>query len=191
MERERPGPPVTRRCVFLDRDGVIVRTDVRDGRPFAVSTLAELDVLPEAHQACADLRAAGWLLIVVTNQPEVARGTQTRAVLDAMHARLVADLHLDGVYVCPHDDSDACHCRKPKAGLLTDAARRHGIDLAASVMVGDRWRDIEAGRRAGCRIVHVDRNWSERAPTGADAVVADLAEAAGWILSEARTAMPR
>lgn len=171
-----------RRAVFLDRDGVINRAAVRDGKPYPPATVAGVDVLPGVAPALARLKAAGYLLIVVTNQPDVARGTQSRETVEAIHARLASLLPIDEFRACYHDDKDACSCRKPKPGLILEAARDCGVDLGASTMVGDRWRDIEAGRRAGCATVFVDQGYAERGPEGPDAVVASLEEAAEWIL---------
>jgi D-glycero-D-manno-heptose 1,7-bisphosphate phosphatase len=139
-------------------------------------------ILPGVDAALADLSRAGYVLVVVTNQPDVARGAQRREVVDAIHARLQAALPLDAVYCCFHDDADRCACRKPAPGLLLDAARDLGLDLAASVMVGDRWRDIDAGRAAGCRTVFVDRGYAERQPTAFDLKADSLVGAAAWIL---------
>lgn len=172
-----------RRAVFLDRDGVIIRAVVRDGRPFAVTSAEAVEVLPDVPGALARLHDAGFVLVVVTNQPEVARGTLTLGTLDRMHAQLRAALPLDDVRMCPHDDADRCPCRKPEPGMLLDAARDHHLDLPGSFIVGDRWRDIEAGRRAGCTTIFVDRGYRERQPDEPDAVVRSLGEAADWILA--------
>ncbi len=172
------------RAVFLDRDGVINEVVVRDGKPYPPARLEDLVILPGVEAALADLRAAGFRLVVVTNQPDVARGVQRRDVVDAMHARLAAELPLDEFRVCAHDDADACVCRKPKPGLLEAAARESGLVLRESVMVGDRWRDVEAGRRAGCTTVFIDRGYDEPRPDRPDAVVGSLPEAAAWILSK-------
>jgi D-glycero-D-manno-heptose 1,7-bisphosphate phosphatase len=170
------------RAVFLDRDGVINRAFFRDGVSHPPRTLAGLEILPGVSDALARLRAAGFRLIVVTNQPDVARGTQSREVVEAIHARLLSILPLDEVRVCYHDDGDECECRKPKPGLLTQGPP---VDFAASVMVGDRWRDIEAGRNAGCATVLVDTGQTEPLPHEPDARVSTLAEAADWILARA------
>jgi len=175
------------RAVFLDRDGVINRAVVRDGRPFPPATEAELEILPGVAAALARLREAGFRLIVVTNQPDVARGTQRREVVDRMHARLAAALPIDEFRVCDHDDADGCACRKPKPGLIEAAARDAGVALAESFMVGDRWRDVEAGQRAGCATIFIDRGYHERRPETADAVVGSLPDAADWILTRARS----
>ena len=172
-----------RRAVFLDRDGVINRATVRGGTPFPPATEAELDVLPGVADALARLHDAGFRLVVVTNQPDVARGTQRREVIDRMHARLAALLPIDEFQVCDHDDRDGCDCRKPAPGMLEAAARGGGLSLPDSYMVGDRWRDVEAGRRAGCTTVFVDRGYDEPRPERPDAIVGSLPEAADWILS--------
>ena len=122
------------------------------------------------------------MLVVVTNQPDVARGTTPRATIDAIHEALRQQLTLDAIYACFHDDADQCHCRKPAPGMLLDAARDLDLDLARSWMVGDRWRDIDAGRAAGCRTAWIDRGYAERAPTEFDVKVRSLGEAAAVIL---------
>ncbi len=172
-----------RRAVFLDRDGVINRAVVREGKPYPPAAADEAEVLPGVAAALQRLKAAGYLLVVVTNQPDVARGTQSRAGVEAIHARLASELPIDEFLSCYHDDDHRCPCRKPKPGLILEAARAHGVDLSASVMVGDRWRDVEAGRRAGCATVFLDYGYAERKPEQPDAVVGSLAEAADWILS--------
>lgn len=174
-------------AVFLDRDGVINAAIVRDGKPYPPASAAALEILPGVDAALAALRAAGYALVVVTNQPDVARGTQRRAEVDAIHARLSAALPLDAVYCCFHDDADRCACRKPAPGMLRDAARDLGLDLARSFMVGDRWRDIDAGAAAGCRTVFIDRGYAERRPVVFDAVHGGLPEAAAWILTQGTT----
>jgi D-glycero-D-manno-heptose 1,7-bisphosphate phosphatase len=176
----------TRRAVFLDRDGVIIRPIVRDGRPYPPATVDAVDILPGVAEGLARLRDAGFLLVVVTNQPDVARGTQRRDVVDAIHAQLASTLPIDEFRVCAHDDGDACSCRKPKPGLLEDAARAAGIDLAASFMVGDRWRDIEAGRAAGCRTIFIDYHYDEPRPRDPDVIVQSFPDAVDWILGKGR-----
>ena len=172
-----------RRAVFLDRDGVINRAFVRDGKPLPPPTLQELEVLPDVPEALHDLKSHGYQLLVVTNQPDVGRGKQSRAALDAMHQSLSASLPIDDILVCTHTDEDHCDCRKPLPGMLLEAARKHNVDLAASFMVGDRWRDIEAGYNAGCKTILVDYGYSERPPDRApDLRVGSLREAADWII---------
>jgi D-glycero-D-manno-heptose 1,7-bisphosphate phosphatase len=172
---------MARRAVFLDRDGVLNATVVRDGVPYPPGSADEVEVLPGVEEACSRLREAGFELVVVTNQPDIARGTQTSEAVGRINDVLLAALPLDEVVVCPHDDDDGCACRKPKPGMLIETAQRRRIDLAESFMVGDRWRDVEAGLRAGCRTVFVDRGYDERSPQP-DVSVSDMGEAAVWIL---------
>jgi len=172
-----------RKAVFLDRDGVINAAVVRAGRPYPPARPEDLVVLDGVPKALARLRAAGFLLLVVTNQPDVARGTQRREVVEAMNARLRRELPLDDFFVCYEDGPD-CPRKKPNPGLLLEAAARHGVDLGASTMVGDRWRDVEAGARAGCRTVLVEYSYDEkRSQFAPDATVAGLSAAADWILA--------
>jgi len=166
-----------RRAVFLDRDGVLNAAIVREGRPYGPASLDEMTVLPGVEEACARLKRAGYLLIVATNQPDVARGIISNGTVAAISETLQSRLALDEICVCPHDDADKCACRKPKPGLLLDAAQRWDIDLAQSFMVGDRWRDVEAGQAAGCRTVFLDYGYSEPRPEGADIVTSSLAAA--------------
>lgn len=172
-----------RKAVFLDRDGVLNRATVRDGRPYPPGSLAELEVPPGVKEACAALRASGFLLVVVTNQPDISRGTQSRQSVDEINLYLQRELQLDAVRVCAHDDADRCACRKPAPGLLLDAARDFGIDLGKSFMVGDRWRDIEAGRQAGVRSVLIDYQYQEKR-VSPDYIVQNLSDAADWILTQ-------
>jgi D-glycero-D-manno-heptose 1,7-bisphosphate phosphatase len=169
------------RAVFLDRDGVINRATVRDGKPHPPATIDELEVLAGVPDALLKLRGAGFRLIVITNQPDVARGTQTREAVEAMHVRLMSELPVDDIVTCYHDGT-TCDCRKPKPGALIDAAQRHGVELKRSFMVGDRWRDIEAGQRAGCRCLFVDHGYAEQQPAGSFVRVPSLAAAAEWII---------
>jgi D-glycero-D-manno-heptose 1,7-bisphosphate phosphatase len=177
------GTTTLRSAVFLDRDGVLNDVSVRDGTPIPPSSLGELRLLPGVAAACRRLRDLGYVLVVVTNQPDIARGAQSRDEVDRMHAYLREQLPLDDIVVCPHDDADDCWCRKPRPGMLLDAARRHGLNLASSFCVGDRWRDIEAARRVGVRAIYVDRHYGERAAVGAYAVVAGLPDAVPLIRS--------
>lgn len=174
------------RAVFLDRDGVINRAVVRNGKPYPPDSLDEMEILPGVAEAIAAFRAAGLRVVVVTNQPDVATGKQQRAVVDAMHAHLRAVLGIDEIRACFHVDADGCACRKPKPGMLLDAAASAGIDLARSVMVGDRWRDIDAGRAAGCFTVLVGPGYAERAAESPDHTAASLWDACGVILNHCR-----
>jgi D-glycero-D-manno-heptose 1,7-bisphosphate phosphatase len=171
-----------RRAVFLDRDGVINRAMVRDGKPYPPANLAAMEILPGVPRAMDALRGAGFMLIVVTNQPDVARGTTPRAVVEEINSYLLDRLPIDEFRTCYHDSVDGCSCRKPMPGALLAAANEHGIDLQASFMVGDRWRDIEAGQRAGCKTIFIDYGYDEKQPQSTDFRVQSLAEAVHSIL---------
>jgi D-glycero-D-manno-heptose 1,7-bisphosphate phosphatase len=173
-----------RRAVFLDRDGVINLAVLRDGKPYPPGSLAELEILPGVAEALARLQAAGFWLIVLTNQPDVARGSQTKEAVEAIHAALQANLAIHEFRVCYHDTADQCVCRKPAPGMLLAAAQEHGLDLAASFLVGDRWRDIDAAQRAGCIALFIDYHYCEAQPKQPYIAVASLAQAADWILEQ-------
>jgi D-glycero-D-manno-heptose 1,7-bisphosphate phosphatase len=175
-----------RRAVFLDRDGVLNRAVVRAGRPYPPDDVAGLDIFPGTAEALQRLRRAGFLLLVVSNQPDVARGDQRRANVEAINTALARTLPLDDFLVCYHDDADGCDCRKPLPGLLLRGAERYALDLSRSFLIGDRWRDVAAGRGAGVRTVFIDYHYDERRPEpAADATVSDLSEAVDWIESHA------
>jgi D-glycero-D-manno-heptose 1,7-bisphosphate phosphatase len=175
---------VTPAAVFLDRDGVLNEPVVRDGKPYPPFSVGELVIADGVRAALDRLKSAHYRLVVVTNQPDVATGAQRREVVDAINAALVAALPLDEVRVCYHDDRAACDCRKPAPGLLLRAPEH---DLRRSVMVGDRWRDVEAGVRAGVgACVLIDREYAEPMTIEPDARVRTLTEAADWILRRRR-----
>lgn len=175
------------KAVFLDRDGVLNRAVVRNGKPFPPSGVDELEILPDVPDALAALKAHGFLLLVITNQPDVARGAQQRSIVESLHDKLRAWLPLDDFFVCYHDDVDACDCRKPKPGLLFRAAAKYELDLASCYLIGDRWRDIDAGHAAGCATAWIDRGYAEKPPSSPPGVrVASCAEAVDWILHSRR-----
>jgi len=140
-------------AVFLDRDGVINANVCRDGRAVAPTSLDDFRLLPGVDAGVRRLKIAGFVVVVVTNQPDIATGRTPASVVDAMHAVLRNRVCVDDIRVCPHVDEDGCLCRKPNPGLLLAAAADHGLALADSYMVGDRWRDISAGRAAGCTTI--------------------------------------
>jgi D-glycero-D-manno-heptose 1,7-bisphosphate phosphatase len=174
---------MTRMAVFLDRDGVINRAYMCDGLPRPPASPQELEILPQVPQAVAGLKARGYEVFVVTNQPDVSRGKVNREMVDGIHRRLKRELRLSAIFTCFHDDADGCECRKPKPGLIYEAAREFNIDLSSSFVVGDRSRDVEAGRRAGCRTFFIDYKYPEPPPSSCDYRVASLAEACKIILA--------
>ena len=175
---------MNRRAVFLDRDGVLNRALVREGKPYPPVGLEDMEILPGVREALFALKTAGFLLVVITNQPDVARGTTSRALVDRMNAWLKSELLLNEVLCCFHDDIDQCNCRKPKPGMLLAASFDFDIDLKTSFMVGDRWRDIQAGELAGCKTMFIDYGYNERQPESFDFRVKSLLEAAQIILTK-------
>jgi len=173
-----------RRAVFLDRDGVLNRAIVREGKPYPPSSLSELEILPGVTEALEQLHAAHYLLIVVTNQPDVARGTAKKEDIEEMNAYLSSKLPIDTVKTCYHDGRDGCLCRKPLPGALLAAAKEYNIDLSKSFMVGDRRRDIEAGASAGCKTFFINYRYAEQKPETPDFIVSSLLEAQQIILGE-------
>lgn len=172
------------RAVFLDRDGVINRAIIRNGRPHPPVSLMELEILPGVNEALQELHDAEYLLVVVTNQPDVARGAAKMEEIESMNAYLLSQLPIDEFKTCYHDSADNCGCRKPLPGSLLEAAREHNIDLSKSFMVGDRWRDIEAGASAGCKTIFINYRYQEQQPDAPDFIVSSLFEAKKIILGE-------
>ncbi len=170
-------------AVFLDRDGVINRPVVRDGKPYPPGTIAEFELLPGVEEACARLKAAGWLLIVATNQPDVGRGTQRKEEVEAMHSAMCERLPIDRVEVS-YDPGQGVpsEFRKPAPGMLLRAARELNLDLSQCWMVGDRWRDVDCGAAAGCRTIFIDYGYDEQLRAKPDYNTDSLLSAAEIIL---------
>jgi D-glycero-D-manno-heptose 1,7-bisphosphate phosphatase len=174
-------------AVFLDRDGVINRPIIRDGRPYPPRSIAEFEILPGVGDACRALKTAGYLLVVVTNQPDVGRGTLDRSVVEEIHGFMSGRLPIDLVLTCFHGGEkygQPCECRKPQPGMLRQAAGELLISLPESYMVGDRWRDIDCGKRAGCKTVFIDWGYSESLRETPDHLAADLKGAVQIILNQ-------
>jgi D-glycero-D-manno-heptose 1,7-bisphosphate phosphatase len=178
-----------RRAVFLDRDGVLNRAFVSDGVPHPPSTLEEVEILPGVEQALHRLRSLGLLLIGVTNQPDVARGTTPRTTVEAINRYLIDRLALTGILTCFHDTVDGCACRKPAPGLLLEGARRYGVSLRDSFMVGDRWSDVVAGQAAACLTFLIEATYNQRDRCTPDHLVRDLGAATERIMQLVRAAI--
>jgi D-glycero-D-manno-heptose 1,7-bisphosphate phosphatase len=172
-------------AVFLDRDGVLTVPEFRDGRSFAPRRLEDFRLYEGASEATARLKAAGFRLIVVTNQPDVGYGRTPIETVEEMHRRLAGLLPVDAIEACYHRHDEACDCRKPKPGMLRRAAARLGIDCTRSFMIGDRASDVAAGRSVGCRTVFIDFGYRDEHADGADFIVRSLGEAATIVLREA------
>lgn len=170
------------KAVFLDRDGVLTRSFVREGKGYAPRTLAEFEILPDAMEACRMIKKAGYLLIVVTNQPDVGRGFIPPEVMEEMHRRLHEVLPLDEILSCTDPSEAPGPRRKPAPGMLIEAAAKWHIDFRSSFLVGDRKSDIEAGEAVGCRGIFIDHHYAEAKPQRPAATCNTLLEAARWIL---------
>jgi|SoiMetStandDraft_2_1073263.scaffolds.fasta_scaffold152109_2 D-glycero-D-manno-heptose 1,7-bisphosphate phosphatase len=170
-------------AIFLDRDGTINRAIVRDGKPYPPSRFDELEILPGSFTAFSRLADFGYVLIGVTNQPDVARGTQSREMVESFNAMIKSKLPVREIFVCYHDNLDNCNCRKPKPGLILQAADQYGLDLWRSWMVGDRWKDIAAGHAVRLKTIFVDYHYAETYQGDpADFTVEDIAYLADIIL---------
>jgi len=174
-------------AVFLDRDGVINKALVKNGKPYPPTKVEDVTFPQGTFEAVQSLRSSGYIVIVVTNQPDVAKGIQSKEVVEAIHGLIRQQLQVDDIKVCYHVDKDNCCCRKPKPGMILYAAEEYAIDLSQSYMIGDRWRDIEAGKAAGCKTILISPAvaYNERQAQGMDATVDSLNEATTVILNHA------
>jgi D-glycero-D-manno-heptose 1,7-bisphosphate phosphatase len=153
-----------RRAVFFDRDGVLNQAVVKDGKPYPPLDAQSLVLTAGAAGLMMELKELGFFLICVTNQPDVARGVRSLSEVEAMNEKVRFSLMLDDLFCCPHDDSDSCQCRKPKPGLLLQAAEKWALDLPNGWMVGDRAGDVKAGQAAGCQTIFLDMDYLEPKP---------------------------
>ncbi|MBI4064637.1 MAG: HAD family hydrolase [Elusimicrobia bacterium] len=172
-----------KRAAFLDRDGVITKSVIRNGKHCAPFSLEEFELIGDASEGITVLKKAGLNVVVVTNQPDVGKGEVAKDVVEAMHERLRAQAPLDDIKVCFHTNADQCECRKPKPGMLRQAAKEMNIDLSRSFMVGDRWSDMEAGRAAGCFTILIGDGYGEKFSINPDMKAASLWEASQIMLS--------
>jgi len=179
---------VTRRAVFLDRDGVINHAVVRNGKPHPPLSPTDFRLYDDVVDGCARLKTASFLLVLITNQPDVGRGTQSREAVEAMHLKLQSALpSLDRIEICYHGGErygQPCDCRKPRPGLILRAAAELNIDLKESYVIGDRWRDIDCARAAGCRAIFIERGYKEKLRQTADVTVANFKEAVNAVLRD-------
>ncbi|NNF78250.1 MAG: HAD-IIIA family hydrolase [Rhizobiales bacterium] len=178
------------RAVFLDRDGVLTVPEFRNGRSYAAQSLETFHFYPDAADGVKSLKEAGFIIVVVTNQPDVGAGLVERSLIDTMHERLRAAMPVDDVEVAIETRAQAqglaTDRRKPGIGMLMSAAKRWNLDLNSSYMVGDRASDIEAGLAAGCTSVFIDLGYTnELVATGQAATVSSVSEAAAWIVADA------
>ena len=171
-------------AVFLDRDGILSRGIVVNRKSYAPRQLNDFRLLPGARESVSRLKQVGFIVIVVTNQPDIGNGLIDRSLVETMHEKLRKNTNVDSIYMCPHGQIEGCDCRKPKPFMFLEAARKYEIDLRKSFLVGDRASDIEAGIRAGCSTIFVNRNYAESSPKGQICTVSCLPKAVDYILSK-------
>jgi D-glycero-D-manno-heptose 1,7-bisphosphate phosphatase len=172
------------REIFLDRDGVINRAVVRNRKLYPQNTLQDLEILPDVPEALNLLKESGFLLIVVTNQPDVGRGIQKKETVEEMHLFLKEQLPLDDIYVCWQGQDGECKCRKPLPGMLLQASKKYSVDFQQSYLIGDRWKDIEAGKTAGCKTIFLDYHYNELLRSQPDFTATSTRKASEWIVSQ-------
>jgi D-glycero-D-manno-heptose 1,7-bisphosphate phosphatase len=174
-----------RPAVFVDRDGTLNVQVIRDGKPYPPQALEEFRLFDDVISSCRSLHAAGFALVVATNQPDVGRGEQSQAVVEAMHAKLRSLIpEIERIEVCydPGRGEDSAR-RKPAPGMVLDAAAALGLDLTRSWLVGDRWRDVDCGKRAGVRTVFLDFGYDEALHETPDFVAKSFSAATAIILA--------
>lgn len=163
-------------ALFLDRDGILNTTEVRDGKPYAPRRYTDFQIIPAAIALVTSFKQAGYYIVVVTNQPDVGNGFTAKTEVEQMHAQLMSAMPLDLIKVCYHSQKKGCACRKPKPGMLQAAAAELDLDLANSIMVGDRGSDIAAGRAVGCFTIFLQCGYNEQILVKPDLVVNELSE---------------
>jgi len=173
---------VIRRAVFLDRDGVINRGHLENGKCYAPRKVNDFHLLPYVRESVARLKGAGFLVFVITNQPDINNGLVSAQTVELMHDILRKKTRVDGIYVCPHTQKENCECRKPKPGLILKAAGRFDVELAESFVLGDRASDVEAGHAVGSRTIFIDRNYKERKPVNQEFTAPSIRSATSYIL---------
>ena len=173
-----------KKAVFLDRDGVLSKTRIKKGKSFAVKKLKDFKLFYGSEESVKKLKLAGFMVIVVTNQPDVGKKIISRIVLKKMHDRLKKKTKVDAIYSCTHSQDDNCFCRKPKPGMILNAAKKHNINLKKSFMVGDRSSDILAGKKANCRSIFLDKKYFEKKPKVQEATFNNLVQATNYILKQ-------
>lgn len=150
------------KAIFFDRDGVINKSIIKNNKPCPPKNLEELELIDGIHLLIWGLKQKGFLIFVITNQPDVARGTQTKSMVEALNTNIKKELPIDEIFTCYHDDGDNCICRKPMPGFILQAKDKYNIDLKQSWVIGDRWKDIQAGKHADCFTIFVDYGYCER-----------------------------
>jgi len=172
------------KAVFLDRDGVVNKPMIKEGKPYPPLSINELELMPGVVEGCKILRSAGYLLVIATNQPDVGRGTMSQDVVEEIHRHLQTEIGFDRIEVCYESGNGGLEypMRKPAPGMLLHAASNMNIDLTGSWMIGDRWRDVDCGTNAGCKTIFIDLEYSEKLHSKPNFIVKNFSEAVAKIL---------
>ena len=173
-----------KKAIFLDRDGVLSKTLLINGKSFAPRNLKDFKLFFDAAESTKKLKSAGFMVFVVTNQPDVGRKLISKKVLKKMHDKLKKKTKVDAIYTCTHSQNMNCYCRKPKPGMILEAAKKYKINLKNSFMIGDRPSDITAGQKANCRSIFLDKKYFEKNPENQEATFTNLAQATNYILKQ-------
>jgi D-glycero-D-manno-heptose 1,7-bisphosphate phosphatase len=175
------GCKISNKAIFLDRDGVLNKAIIRNKKPYPPSCLSELEIIPGVYEGLQLLKHSGFKLIVISNQPDVSRGTLKIESVNEINNSIIEQLKIDEVICCFHDDIDNCDCRKPKTGMILEALKKWDIDLSLSYLIGDRWRDIETAKNIGVPSILINYDYDEK-KVSADFECSNLEEAANFIL---------
>lgn len=165
-----------RKAVFFDRDGVVIEPKIINRKPYPVNNLGQVHIYCGMRDTMAILMKMGYLVFIITNQPDVSRKTQSIETVNEINQFLLDNLPIDDIFMCIHSDEDKCECRKPKPGLLLQAKEKYDIDFSKSFLIGDRWKDIDAGYAVGCTTILIDRNYKEKWSFNTDFVIKDISE---------------
>ena len=175
------GSKIKGKAIFLDRDGVLNKPIIKNRKPYPPSKIEELEILPGVYEGIQLLRHSGFKLIVITNQPDVSRGSTTKEIVDEINNSIIKQLKVDEIMSCFHDDNENCECRKPKPGMILEAVKKWDIDLSVSYLIGDRWRDIQTAKNIGLTSILIKYDYDEK-KINADFECNNLEEAANYIL---------
>ncbi len=172
---------VKKKCIFLDRDGVINRSNVKNGKPYAPLRFENFIFLPKVKKSIHQLKKLGFLVILITNQPDISKKKLKISTLDKMNDKIYRNLDVDDIFFCIHSSEDNCNCRKPKTGMLLESQKKYNINLNKSFMIGDRKKDIDSGIKAGCKTIFINRNYNEERPTRQNYTTTSLYKAVEYI----------
>lgn len=169
-------------AVFLDRDGVVLRGKIHNGKLYAINNIEKVFFYPKVKQSI-DLLKKSFKVFIITNQPDIGNNKVTYEEVKKVNQLIINKLKIDKIYMCPHSKNIRCKCRKPNPYFILKAAKDYNIDLKKSYMVGDRGSDILSGYKAGCKSIFINRKYKESKPLLQIKTVYSLNEATRFILN--------